>query len=204
MRGAGFALFAAAASAAAIGPPSQLRVTFSPRAAELVAGWTTLGIAPSSTVESGPAPDKLSTRTVGSITTFANDKCPTNSTRTSHSAAFPAPPGVDTFYRVSSDGGATWSNVTRARNPARAYPARVALWGDLGVECGGVLPPSPGFAGGQCTAVPQLALDGARESHGYTIHFGDTAVSLTRTTPAHQKPRPEKPNPYPHPTPPKP
>ena len=161
-------------------PPWQLRVTFSPRADELVAGWTSFGApsAPNHTlVQSGSSPTALHTTTAGSTTTFGNDQCPTNSTRTSHMAAFPAPAGAVTYYRASSDGGATWSPVAAAHNPSRAFPLRVALWGDLGVECGGVLPPSPGFAGGQCSAVPQLALDSASGAHDFTVHFGDTAYN---------------------------
>jgi hypothetical protein len=67
-------------------------------------------------------------------------------------------PSTDCAYkfvssRRSVDGGASWSLPRTASNPSRAgYPSAVALWGDLGVECGGVLPPQPGFAGGPCTA----------------------------------------------------
>jgi len=92
-------------------------------------------------------------------------------------APFPAAPGRETYYRVSSD-GLNWSDVFAVVNPLRSFPMRVALWGDLGVECGGVLPRSPGFAGGQCTAVPQLALDSAAGMHDFTIHFGDTAYNM--------------------------
>jgi hypothetical protein len=157
--------------------PSQLRVTFSPNPDELIAGWTSFGSSSLALVQSGPSPNKLITHTSGVTTTFANDQCPGNSTRTSHAATFPAPAGADIYYRVSAD-GATWSPVQAARNPARAYPLRVALWGDLGVECGGVLPPSPGFAGGQCSAVSQLTLDSASAKHDFSIHFGDTAYNM--------------------------
>jgi hypothetical protein len=79
---------------------------------------------------------------------------------------------------VSADGGATWSNVTAAHNPARGFPMSIALWGDMGVECGGVLPPQPGFAGGPCTAVPQIAADSAAGAHAWTAHYGDVAYNM--------------------------
>ena len=174
------ALLGAACALASGLVSTQLRVTFSPRANELVAGWTSLGtVAPgASLLEAGPSPTLLTTRVAGATVAFGNEYCPDNSTRTSHSAAFPAPPGAVTYYRVTSDGGATWSAVLGARNPQRDFPLAIALWGDLGVECGGVLPPSPGFAGGQCTAVPQLAADAQAGRHALSIHFGDTGYNM--------------------------
>ena len=173
-----FALVARAGSAAVAA--TQLRLTFSPNASELIAGWTSLGAAPpgSTLIQSGASPTALTLTGAGSATSFGNDQCAANATRTSHAAPFPVPPGGTAYYRVSADAGASWSAVRAAHNPARAYPVTVALWGDLGVECGGVLPPSPGFAGGQCTAVPQLAQDSEGGAHQYTIHFGVSVRAL--------------------------
>lgn len=182
-------LAARTALAAPTAAATQLRITFSPNADELIAGWTSMGAAaPGATrIQAGPSPTSLTFSGAGSAVAFENDQCPgSNATRTSHAAPFPAPQGATTYYRVSADAGASWSPVQAARNPARAYPVTVALWGDLGVECGGVLPPSPGFAGGQCTAVPQLAKDSAAGAHQYTIHFGvrpASACFFARTLP---------------------
>ena len=181
-------LAARAACAAPTAAATQLRITFSPNADELIAGWTSMGAAaPGATrIQAGPSPTSLTFSGAGSAVAFENDQCPgSNATRTSHAAPFPAPQGATTYYRVSADAGASWSPVQAARNPARAYPVTVALWGDLGVECGGVLPPSPGFAGGQCTAVPQLAKDSAAGAHQYTIHFGVRPASARVFTRAH-------------------
>jgi hypothetical protein len=159
-------------------PATQIRITFSPNTEELYAGWTSAGAAPpgAALLQAGASPTALLITRPGVSTTFTNEFCANASgLRTSHAAAFPAPAGSTTYYRVSADGGASWSATFAAQNPARTYPVTVALWGDLGVECGGVLPPSPGFAGGQCTAVPQLATDSAGGAHQYTLHFGDTA-----------------------------
>jgi hypothetical protein len=41
-----------------------------------------------------------------------------------------------------------------------------------------VLPPQPGFAGGPCTAVPQVAADSAAGAHDWTAHFGDSAYNM--------------------------
>jgi hypothetical protein len=161
--------------------PSQLRLTFAPNINELVVGWTSHGDNTNHVplVESGPSASALNTTTAGTSVSFTNSYCPaSNSTRTSHFAAFPARAGATTFYRVSSDSGGSWSPVLPAINPARGFPVRVALWGDLGVDCGGVLPPSPGFAGGQCTAVPQLAKDSASGAHQFSVHYGDTAYNM--------------------------
>ena len=161
-------------------PATQVRITFSPKENELIAGFTSMGSNPSGLplVQSGSSASALNTTTQGSSVAFNNDQCPGNSTRTSHAVPFPAPAGSDVFYRVSADSGASWSAVYEAHNPARAYPATVALWGDMGVECGGVLPPSPGFAGGQCTAVPQLTVDSAAGRHNYSILFGDSSYNM--------------------------
>jgi len=114
----------------------------------------------------------------GNSTSYLDDECK-NTTRWTHAAFLDVPPGSDVFYRVSSDGGVSWSATTVASNPQRShYPQRVALWGDMGVECGGILPPSPSFAGGQCTAVPALISDSAAGAHDWTLHFGDTAYNM--------------------------
>jgi len=173
-----FILLAAAVSAA---PPTQVRLTFHADADTLVAGWTSAGVAPggATLVQAGATPASLGASLPGTALSFESDECPgANNTRTSHAAPFPAPAGAVTYYRVSADGGASWSAVLSASNPSRGFPQTVALWGDMGIECGGVLPAQPGFAGGQCTAVPQLAKDSAAGAHDLTIHFGDTAYNM--------------------------
>jgi hypothetical protein len=86
--------------------------------------------------------------------------------------------GSSAWYDVSADGGASFSTPRLAHNPSRGYPQAVAIWADMGVECGGVLPPSPGFAGGQCTAAYQLAADAAAGTYDYAVHGGDTAYNM--------------------------
>lgn len=173
-------LLVLAAAAAAPSPATQLRLTFHPDPDTLVAGFTSMGAAPpgATLVQSGPAPNALGAPSSGTFVVFGNEYCPLNSSRTSHAAPFPAPAGAVTYYRVSADGGATWSNVTAAHNPARGFPMSIALWGDMGVECGGVLPPQPGFAGGPCTAVPQIAADSVAGVHAWTAHFGGWGESV--------------------------
>lgn len=173
-------LLVLATAAAAPSPATQLRLTFHPDPDTLVAGFTSMGAAPpgATLVQSGPAPDALGAPSSGTSVVFGNQYCPNNSSRTSHAAPFPAPAGAVTYYRVSADGGATWSDVTAAHNPARGFPMSIALWGDMGIECGGVLPPQPGFAGGPCTAVPQIAADSAAGAHAWTAHFGDVAYNM--------------------------
>jgi hypothetical protein len=166
------------ASPACGAPPSQLRVHLAPSTDSLVAAWTTLGAAPSGVLEFGATPATSDGVVNATSTAFGNVACPDNSTRTSFFAAFPVAAGSSAYYRVSADGGASWSAPRAAANPARGFPSRVALWGDLGVECGGVLPPSPGFAGGQCSAAGALAADAAAGAHDWALHFGDTAYNM--------------------------
>ena len=173
------ALACAVVTALASSAPSQLRLHLAPSTDALVIAWTTLGASQgSSIVRFGSTPDSLNASAPGVQTSFENSYCTTNSTRTSHYATFPVAAGDSAFYSVSGDGGATWSDPRMAHNPARSYPISIALWGDLGVECGGVLPPSPGFAGGQCSAAGQVAVDAAAGKHSSIIHFGDTAYNM--------------------------
>ena len=169
-------LFYFTASAFAADP--QLHLTLSSSADELVVTWHAVN-----TSLSHPA---LQYSTSGAwspsipafaTNSFANDECP-STIRFSASASLPLPAGATCQYRVTSDGGATWSPPYTATNPARGFPLTVALWGDLGVDCGGVLPPSPGFAGGQCTAAGQLALDAESGAHHLSIHFGDSGYNM--------------------------
>ena len=160
-------------------PPSQLRLTFSPNPNSLIIAWTTFGL-PSGTsiVEYGPTLS-LGQSNQGINEPFDNYYCPgSNSTRTSHSAEFSILAGSSAYYRVSGDGGLTFSDIYEAFNPSRSYPQVVSLWGDAGIECGGILPKQPGFAGGQCTNVYQVSNDSSTGLHQWTLHFGDTAYNM--------------------------
>ena len=172
---------AVAALSASIGADPQLHLTFSNLQSELIVTWHTVNLpmaAPAIQHASTPSSPWSALIPAFSTTSFANDQCPANSTRYSASARLPLAPGESAMYRVTSDGGATFSSPATATNPLRAYPQRVALWGDLGVACGGVLPPSPGFAGGPCSAAGQLAADAAAGAHDWSLHYGDSGYNM--------------------------
>lgn len=172
-------LLLVAVLAAALPPPTQIRVTLAPSPSQLVVAWASVGDGSfSPLVQWGVSSTALShTRAGNASTRFVNDLC-ANATRWTHAATIDVAAGTDAFYRVSSDAGATFSATLRVTNPARSYPLAVALWGDMGAACGGVLPPSPGFAGGQCTAIPALTADAAAGAHDFSFHIGDTAYNM--------------------------
>ena len=168
------------AAASAIADP-QLHLTFSNIDNELVVTWHTVNLPMvSPSLQYAPTPSSPWSPLIPAFatTSFVNDQCPSNSTRFSAAARLPLAPGASATYRVTSDGGATFSAPATATNPLRAYPQRVALWGDLGVACGGVLPPSPGFAGGPCSAAGQLAADAAAGAHDWSLHYGDSGYNM--------------------------
>lgn len=158
-------------------PPTQLRLSFSGESSTLTVAWTTVASTDASAkLQYGPTSALGSTAPPPVYDTWVND-IQSNSSRTSYRAFLPVSPGASVYYRVGSDAGG-WSATTQAFNPPSTYPSTVALWGDLGVECGGILPPSPTFYGGQCTAVPQLILDSNAGKHQHTILFGDSAYNM--------------------------
>jgi hypothetical protein len=160
-------------------PPSQLRLTFSPSEDSLVIAWTTFGLPAGSSIVEFGSTISLGQSNQGTSMPFDNYDCPgLNATRTSHSAEFSIPAGSSAYYRVSGDGGVSFSEIYLATNPFRNYPQVVSLWGDAGIECGGVLPKQPGFAGGQCTNVYQVSNDSSVGKHFWTLHFGDSAYNM--------------------------
>jgi hypothetical protein len=157
--------------------PTQLRITFSGESDTLIAAWTTVGSTDTlAQLQYGPT-SSLGSSSPSTYATWKNDLC-SNSSRTSYRATLPVAPGASVYYRVGSDAGGC-SATTQAFNAPPTYPSKVALWGDLGVECGGILPPTPGsYYGGQCTSVPQLILDSKAGKHDHTILFGDSAYNM--------------------------
>ena len=167
---AALATFAVAISAP-ISTPEHIRLTFSGNASRLSVGWgsreSPVGL---SMIAWGPArvaaPD-LPFRRTGSGHSYASDLCP-NSTRAVHVAELDTSPGEAFFYAVSSDGGATWSEVVSASSPDGAYPQVVALFGDLGVE--GLSAP--------LTSTAQIARDAAAGKHSHSMLIGDSAYNM--------------------------
>lgn len=165
--------------------PSQLRVHLAATPDALVFAWTSkLATGEYASIKWGEyasikwGPAGLSGTKLAISTLFDNVYCASNSTRISSYAEIPVPAGGSVSFSVTTD-GSTWSEPRIARNPQRGYPSRIALWGDLGVECGGVLPPSPGFAGGRCSAGDALASDVSAGRHEWALHFGDTSYDMS-------------------------
>ena len=167
---------AAAAAAASPTAPEQVHLTLHPDPDMLVVTWHSReAAATSSTVQYGAERSRLNGTArggPGSALVYVVDTCPENSTRASHFVAFPAPRHRDTYYRVSGDGGASWSAVfgpTRAPAPLADGSLTVSLFGDLGVETA----PAP-------NAVAALVNDTRRGAAGHQliVHFGDTAYNM--------------------------
>ncbi len=168
----------AAVAAAPIGAASQLRLHLAPNSDELTVAWTGMGSPLEGILRWGATPDALNSSAVSTSVAFDNYYCPGNSTRASHYATMHVAAGASAWYSVSADSGASYTAPRLAHNPSRGYPQAVAIWADMGVECGGVLPPSPGFAGGQCSAAYQLSVDAAAGVYEYAVHGGDTAYNM--------------------------
>jgi acid phosphatase type 7 len=166
----------AAAVAAVANPyaPEQIHLTLDADPDAIVVTWTSFESAAggpgTALVESGPGPDSLLTNSSGTAWVYAVDSCPDNSTRAMHTVTFPCPRGVATYYRVSGDGGRTWSGV---QGPARTPALRadgsfaVSLFGDMGINTA----PAP-------NSVAALVNDTRDALHDLLIHFGDTAYNM--------------------------
>ena len=167
---------AAAAAAASPTAPQQVHLTLHPDADTLVAQWHALALTPGAAAvlqygaSRGALPHEVRGGN-GSAFAYVVDTCPSNSTRASFFVAFPAPRHTDTFYRVSSDGGASWSAVfgpTRAPAPLRADGSvTISLFGDFGIET------APA-----ANALSALINDTQRGGHQLVVHFGDTAYNM--------------------------
>ena len=177
------ALASASASAfalAAASPtsPQQVHLTLHPDADTLVAQWHSLALAPGAAAvlqyggSRGSLPHEVRGGS-GSAFSYVVDTCPGNSTRASFFVAFPAPRHADTYYRVSGDGGASWSDVfgpTRAPAPRSADGSfTLSLFGDFGIET------APA-----ANALHALVNDTRRGEAGHqlVVHFGDTAYNM--------------------------
>lgn len=166
-------LAACLASVAASAPtsPQQARMTLHPDASKRVVTWVSLEPAATSTVvQFGPAatfPAGATTSSSGRFRTYPIVTCPSNSSRSVHSATIDAPPGVATSWRGSSDGGVTWGDTYTFTAPAdvNAYPLREALWGDMATYNAG-------------NSAGQILRDVLRGDAQLLTHFGDTAYDM--------------------------
>ena len=77
-------------------------------------------------------------------------------------------PGSAVYYRVSGDGGASWSPPQRTAVVNRAFPQTVALWGDMAVQ--GVNAP--------VTSAAALAAEAAAGTYDHAFHIGDSAYNM--------------------------
>ena len=105
----------------------------------------------------------------GSVSAYTNALC-ANSSHVTHVAELDAAgaPGSAVYYRVSGDGGASWSPAQRTAVVNRAFPQTVALWGDMAVQ--GVNAP--------VTSAAALAAEAAAGTYDHAVHIGDAAYNM--------------------------